>query len=291
MTGEASPGYLPYPSVVNLVRERLPGPRFLALGRNPLERSYSSYRYNYLNPTLEWLQNGKEPAIEGGKPLESYHRYLFSYEDMIRAELNALYKCLAPNGEAIQGAKKKWMGMSWAAEEYNRRAAAGLPPLVDLDGFCYGSAINMTILRPQWADLVAKYPEKVIGIKNLHLKQSLIGRSLYTLPLEWWYAGMNYSELYFVCTEELSDLSGEPMNKVADFLGLPAFNFTPVLSTGAYNVGGYKGYDKEVSWDVLDQTNVSKAGPLPDNLLQELKAFVEPFNERLFQLIGKRCNW
>ena len=36
MSGEASPGYLPYPDVVVDMKRRLATPRILSIGRNPI---------------------------------------------------------------------------------------------------------------------------------------------------------------------------------------------------------------------------------------------------------------
>jgi hypothetical protein len=43
MTGEASPGYLPYPDVAKLVHERLArsGVKIITIGRDPIERELS----------------------------------------------------------------------------------------------------------------------------------------------------------------------------------------------------------------------------------------------------------
>jgi len=173
MTGEASPGYLPYPDVARLVSARMPGPRIVAIGRNPLERTYSSYRYNYATPTIQEMKRGQfysSKGIPGGYSDEYYEQYLFSYEDMIRAELKVLRECLAvPNGRAVEGARQKWINFHWAKREYDRREREGLPPLVDLDGFCYGGLVNSTIPREQWTDLFAKYPNKVLTQRDAHV--------------------------------------------------------------------------------------------------------------------------
>eukprot|EP00957_Ditylum_brightwellii_P079761 6065092-Ditylum_brightwellii.AAC.1 len=101
----------------------------------------------------------------------------------------------------------------------------------------------------------------------------------------------------------MSDLSG--------FLGLPTFNFTNVVSKGMYNVGGNEGYDKPTSWDEVEEVHESESLfldkkdtsgstsvndiwsdiPISAELLQEFIEFVKPYNDRLFQLTGKRCPW
>lgn len=303
ITGEASPGYLPYPDVAAMVRQRLPnGPRIIAIGREPIDRAYSSYRYNYVSPTLDILRTGKIYGIQKDQPDEYYLDYLFSFEDMIQAELQILRECLSvPNGSAVSGAKSSWGKKQWAKKEYERRDKLGLDPLVDLDGHCYGGEVNFTVTRRQWTNLYAKYPKKVIPSNNVHLTQAMIGRGLYTLPLEWWYAVFNSSDIYFVCTEELKDMTGEPLNQLGQFLGLHSFNFSQIVGRGAYNVGSHRGYDNEVSWNELQVESLSntsdsesadsEAIPLSDQVRRDLEDFVRPYNERLFKLVGRRCKW
>lgn len=295
LTGEASPGYLPYPDVAHEVNIRMPGPRIIAIGRSPLERSYSSYRYNYANPTFEALRNGRVRNIEKGMSDEEYKKFIFSFEDMMKAELAILRECLARDGPGILEAKRYWTKYTWAREIYQKRAKQGggrLPPLVDLDGFCYGDRVNTTVLRKQWANLVREKPGRIILDKNLHLVQSMIGRSLYALPLEWWYEQFSKDHIYFMCTEELRDLSGEPLSRVSNFLGLPQYNFSSVVGQGAFNVGGYRGYDNEVKWSTLDGERASTTDiPLSEGFKEELLEFFRPYNERLFELTGRRCAW
>jgi len=292
ITGEASPGYLPYPDVAYLVSKRLPGPRIVVVGRNPLERAWSSYRYNYVTPTIDLMKRGAFKEIPPGQPSDFYDDYLFPFEDMVISELAVLRKCVSPGGAAEVGALERYGNTSWGQLAINKRQKHGLPPLVDLDSFCYGGFVNSSVVRAQWAELVAKYPEKVVDQRNVHLKQSFIGRSLYTLPLEWWYALFPKRDIYFICTEELSDFSGMPLNELARFLGLPDHNFSSIVQGGAYNVGGHTGYDHEISWEVVkrDEEQGSEI-PLSDSIRQEVIEFIKPFNERLFNLTGRRCNW
>jgi len=199
------------------------------------------------------------------------------------------------------------------------------PPLIDLDGICYGKTVSKHVYRKQWSEMQTNNPDhKVLLNKNLHLTQALIGRSLYTFPLEWWY--LNF-ELHgpdpppiFVCTEELAD--PQTLRDLAVKLGLPEFDgFDGVLADGAYNVGGNRGYDTATSWEEFDLEKDSLANathhqsannnnnnnknnkeaetsndgtngiPLSEDLYRELKDFIDPLNERLFALTGKRCNW
>lgn len=337
MTGEASPGYLPYPDVPNRIHETMmqrssggggATPRIIVVGRNPIERAYSSYKYNYVSPNIDAMKQGRVNGIDGENrnrknsnsniTATHYEQFVFSFEEMIRAELNVLRQCLDPeHGAAIVQARETWGSQRWAAPEYIRRSEEGLGPMADLDGFCYGDDVNSTVPRLQWAELMARNPKKVMIDKDLHLVQSLLGRSIYTLPLEWWYAVFDKKDIYFMCTEELRDLSGTPLNSLGSFLGLPTFNFSIVVGEGAFNVAGHKGYDKEVSWDEIDREEAahnkestitggdsvgednqqqhdeesSSQIPLSAEFRQELEDFLRPYNERLYALTGKRCNW
>ena len=133
---------------------------------------------------------------------------------------------------------------------------------------------------------------KVILDRNLHLTQAFIGRSLYLFPLEWWYTAFPREHIYFVCTEELEDFSGESMNSVGKFLGLPRYdNFSEVVQGGAFNVGGHRGYDNEISWDKIGNEHKKDEVELSVELRKEVEEFIRPYNERLFNMSGRRCNW
>ena len=295
ITGEASPGYLPYPDVAALVSKRLPGTKIICVGRDPLDRSYSSYRYNYINPAITKLRKGHHKGIKGGQPDEYYHQFLFSFEEMMQAELKQLKACLAPGGPGETGAARSWMHTAWGKDAFDRVSKDGKPKLVDLDGHCYGKFYSTKAPRKQWIELSKANPEKFLAVPNLHLAQAMIGRSLYTYPLEWWYTMFPEEDVYFLCTEEMQDLSGNPLGAVADFLGLPSFNFSDVVSAGMYNVGGHKGYDTMTSWETAmeehDTQEEKREIPLSKEFRKELLGFFKPHNERLFKLVGRRCNW
>ena len=301
MTGEASPGYLPYPEVARLVKKEMPGPKIVTVGRNPLERSYSSYRYNYLEPTRAALKTGRVHTIKRNQPDEMYEPYLFSFEQFIQAELKQLQKCIY--GFGIDLTRKRWYKSNrWTHEEFDRRqqppqddnnnTLVNNNPLIDMDHVCYGDYVNNTVLRPQWAELQMANPQKVILSNTAFLTQSLIGRSIYVLPLEWWYINFDPQDMMFVCTEDLSD--PQTMTELALQLGLPEYDFSDVIAQGAFNVGGHKGYDEATDWTIVEQETTKHNEdiiPLSDAVKQEYLDFVRPFNERLFQLVGKRCQW
>ena len=139
ISGEASPGYMPYPSVVIDMKRYMPEPRLIVVGRNPIERAYSSYKYNYVDPTCKMLSKNKKDGIPKHQPLEFYTKFLFSFEDMIRAELAVLKECFAPGSGPEKNTRKQWAEVDWIRDEYNRRQKQALPALIDLDGFCYGT--------------------------------------------------------------------------------------------------------------------------------------------------------
>jgi hypothetical protein len=304
MTGEASPGYLPYPNVVKLVEQKMTGAKIICLGRDPLSRSWSSYRYNYLNPALEIMKRGKTANIPGNQTDEFYQQFLFSFEEMLQAELITLRQCLNPGGSGERGAIVRWGKEPWGQRAITNRKEIGLPPLIDLDGSCYGNFVSKNVPRRQWQELVDANPHKFLNVPALHLAQAIIGRSLYVYPLEWWYEIHPRENIYFLCTEEMQDMSGEPINKVAKFLGLPSFNFSQVLKMGSYNVGNHKGYDQATSWETVhleaknkQDDSVGSVMESPDSIpisaefRLEMLHFFESHNERLFQLTGRRCNW
>ena len=121
MTGEASPGYMPYPSVVESVVKRLSPhwkpsgsddndvngvkawkvhvralPKIIAIVRDPIDRAQSSYRYNYIEPALQQLKAGRGLTVSGksipGGNTEKYYRQhdLFSFEELVYEELGVL---------------------------------------------------------------------------------------------------------------------------------------------------------------------------------------------------------
>mmetsp|Transcript_19385 Transcript_19385/g.45108 ORF Transcript_19385/g.45108 Transcript_19385/m.45108 type:complete len:346 (-) Transcript_19385:166-1203(-) len=291
MSGEASPGYLPYPDVPALVQRRMPGTRIICVGRDPLDRSFSSYRYNYVQPALQRLRRKKEHAGKDDATLRE--TYLFGFEDMLRAELKVLKECLAPGGPGEQGAVQGWGKTKWGKDIMESRKERGLRPLIDLDSHCYGGRYSRAVPRKQWIELVEAHPEKILSLPNLHLTQAMIGRSLYVYPLEWWYELFPTEDLYFLCTEEMRDMTGESLSKVATFLGLPKFDFADIVSQGMYNVGGHKGYDEKTSWETVEQEHNSTPTeiPLSEEFKKEMLEFFEVHNERLFSVIGRRCNW
>ena len=362
MTGEASPGYMPYPYVVEAVAQQFSSnwkpsaanddgrkglekwkaivrslPKIIAIVRNPIERAKSSYKYNYVDPAITKLRSGSGITVQGkripGKKSDAYYRtnHLFSFEELAYAELIVLKECLKLGGS----------GERWTYDEFGKRPAAFFyesvrrrsnststtsdsttPPLIYLDEACYTATKSKAVPRTQWNDLATEHPNKTLTLPNLHLVQSILGRGVYTFPLEWWYevfshvAVRDLDHIHVVCTEDMADTPESTMENVTHFLGLPDFDFTNVTSVGRYNVGGHRGYDTitklhpdddenhgaAMSEDPLsfphDESSSGTADEKDDPLLtisdaflNELIHFYQPHNERLFQLIGKRCPW
>jgi len=307
MTGEASPGYLPYPDVAALAAKRLPGPKIIMAARDPLDRAWSSYKYNYVVPALDKAVKGKlmEKSVPEGMTEEYYREnHLFSFEEMLKAELKVLRDCFKPGGTGETRAREKFGNMRWAMNEFQRRDKNGLPPLIDLDDYCYGGKVKHLVPRKQWVELIEKNPDKIINVPNLHLVQSFIGRSLYALPLEWWYIAYPAKDIYLVCNEDMRDNTSDMLNRLTSWMGLPDYDFSDVIAKGMYNVGGNRGYDKPTPWNETDlEAGEGEADehdlleereeeiPISAALRKEVLEFVRPYNERLFELTGQRCNW
>jgi len=301
ITGEASPGYIPYPDVAKRVKswmslyagdrhDPLDGhlPAIITIARDPIDRAWSSYKYSYVIPALKILRNGYHFGALKGQTNEYYiKKYLFSFEEMVAAELKNLKECLKPGGRAENLTITKYGELNWVKEEFQRRKRENLPIMLNLQMFCYGDRISKSIPRAQWKDLVNANSEKIINLPNLHLVESFLGRGLYTLPLEWWYLLHPKENLYLVCTENLKERPASTMSDLSDFLGLPAYNFTNVYE-GEYNVGSHTGYDTLTSWkNESSAVNI----PISKTLKQELLEFFMPYNQRLYKITGKHCDW
>ena len=340
MTGEASPGYMPYPSVIRLLVQRMSAttqpkkstdgleayrdsvqslPKIIAVVRDPIERAVSSYKYNYVTPALNVLKRGLGVTALGepipARKSEQFYKnnYLYTFEELASAELLTLKKCLQPGGKAERYTYENF-GKSKGMFFYNTflsRTNRSLAPLVHIDGYgaCYESTKSQSVPRKQWMELARRNPNKTLDLPDLQLVQSIVGRGIYVLPLEWWYEVFaSASEkkgdwIYTVCTEEMGDTPAKAIADVARFLGLPAFDFRNVTGIGRYNVDGHTGYDTASAVDEESDGNeelietsptnssLTDLTSISDRLMSELMEFYRPYNERLFELIGKRCAW
>lgn len=337
MTGEASPGYLPYPGVVTqLVKRMAPEwkfaegdfdvqswrhhtgslPKILAIVREPIDRALSSYKYNYVSPALMRLRSGRGvlstgEKVDGKLGDEQYYQYLFSFEQLVRAELVSLRKCLAPGGSGEQWSLKKYRrNETFFHRSVYRELNDRNSTLISLDEACYVKTKSKNLPpREQWIHLAIDYPHKIIDLPNLHLIQSLVGRGVYVLPLEWWYEvfafpQQNESNIQVFCMEDMASRANKFMDDVTAFLGLPDFDFRNVTEVGRYNVGGHRGYntvlgksnamEKEETEKLGDDLNSREYRDLldiSDGLRRDLKHFYQPYNDRLFKLMGGGCPW
>ena len=316
MTGESSPSYFPYPEVPHMIRERTratggPHPKIIAILRNPISRSISSYQYSYVVPALKMIMNRSKNTkannalanVKEGMSEEYYiENHLFSFDELVRAEINVLTECL-------------WCGVAedMSREKYgppngiysNDYLDPNSPLTLEIaDEFCYGEAVSDDVPLLQWAELIQQNPDKMLVGLDYHLIRSIVGRSLYSLFLTAWYARFPKEDIHAICTEDLHFEPSATMLNVSRFLGLPGFDFTNVTDEGMYNVGFNQGYDTVTTWDDIENKTVNEQDSedqdfanigydvsISDELRDELTDFFRPYNEALFELIGKRCQW
>jgi hypothetical protein len=293
-------------------------PKIIAIVREPIDRAISSYKYNYVTPALTRLQSGTAlsangESIPGGRSdLYYLKNHMFSLEELARAELQSLRHCLKPGGQGEKYTRNRYAKYkdSFFYKSINQRMISDFPNFVHLDGACYQESSSLTVPRVHWTALGKQHPNKILALPDLHLIQSIIGRGLYNFPLEWWYEvfGNNSKDrenrIHVVCNEDMANRSIETMENVTRFLGLPGFDsWGNVTDVGYYNVGGHRGYDTITQVDNDEDESESDFGEsaidramahltnIPDSLMSELMKFYHPYNERLFDLIGKRCPW
>ncbi|KAJ8601246.1 hypothetical protein CTAYLR_003253 [Chrysophaeum taylorii] len=226
MTGEASPGYAQYSEVPVRVAKHLPETRVLVIVRDPAERAYSAYHYNYLN------------VVRPNKKR--------TFEFLIEHETRLLAKCLENNSE-------------------NK---------IDLSRDCYG--------RTTAKDT---YGVDDMPLANQHLWRQLVGRSLYILYLDWW------PEFFMVCSELLAapETAADEMATVAAYLGLPTFDFRPVVDKGKYNAGAkHLGYGKVTPWDQAEKL-ADLRPPMTAAARHLIDTFAHPHTTRLFERANRSC--
>ena len=244
-------------------------------------RAWSSYNYNYYLPGLKKLNDLYEN--------ESYEylasKYLYTFEDMIRAEMSMLKECMEPGGAAeIEGLKQSY----WANSMMVSRRQRGLSPMIDIINGCYGTEEKR---NQQWAPLRAQNPEGILDLPNTHRWEGMLGRGLYAVQAEWWYTAYPNNDIHMICSNEMKVKTASVLNSVTEFLGLPEFVYSDIVSQGMYNVRGHEGYDKLTSWNNEKEEKSDDSIPISDVFREELNAFVQIHNERLFSLVGKRCSW
>lgn len=145
-------------------------PKIIAIIREPLERAWSSYNYNYVDPALTRMRKGiRKNKIPRGQTDEYYIKhFIYSFEDMISAELKILKACLEPGGWGETETKKMFERKAWTKSVYKQMEKQN-STLLDLDEVCYGERISPSVPRIQWKELVEEKPDRLINVQNLHL--------------------------------------------------------------------------------------------------------------------------
>jgi len=105
--------------------------------------------------------------------------------------------------------------------------------------------------------------------------QMLLGRGLYAIQLEHYFTAMDKaekprSELLVIRSEELRDHTQEVYSKILDFLHLPPHTLPDASQKHETPPG---------------------AMPLPDHLRKKLEQLYEPYNRRLYKLLGWENVW
>ena len=103
------------------------------------------------------------------------------------------------------------------------------------------------------------------GMKSLY-----VVKGLYALPLRQWIEGFGREKMLVLQAEKLFQEPDKVVQRACDFLGI-ANNF--VKEFQVFNKGK------------------KKLEGIDEGLLEELRAYYEPFNQELYELIGEEWNW
>jgi len=239
----------------------LPKVNIIAILREPIDRIWSSYHYNYV--------------------------------DVLR-----LRRSTTPAGlDSFVEVERKMLGECFEKRQYDARSgSSGDTNPVDFvkhcfEGFSQDSQLKK-IRKSHKRSGRAGVPD--FPQTNPHLYRQFVSRGLYSLMLEHWYEQFPANQISVLCTESLSvsesgvDLATEQLSRVASFIGVGEFDFTETVSKGKFNAAENKGYGKVTSWDAESKQSTPE---MPADLHDTLKEFYRPFNERLFELTNNRCQW
>lgn len=257
VTGEASPGYMVYSEVPQRVKRDLPEVRILLMARDPVERAWSGYKYNYLRA----LKRGAEPI---------------PFDTMVRWEIDRVLEPCLREMQTVTG-----NGNSVGAR-------------IDMSKSCYGKVSKKTQFREVYSgepDFDGKtWPLSSLPKPCSYGCHQFVGRGLYVNMMAWWYDVFPADQIHIVCTEDLSppEKAAQTMADVAAHVGLdPEFDFLPTVSKGRYNVEGREGYDTITSWD----TQSKSQHEMHPKTREYLTNFFRQYTEQLFGLMGRRCPW
>ncbi len=249
VTGEASPGYIVYSRVPPLVLASAPEARIVALVREPLDRFWSSYHYNYLD-VLAMMND--HPHHHGGRRSSSSspsssssssssafssgvsHRVVAGPEHFVNVEIEILQACLAERGYS----PRVGTGFSPAADGDRSSTDSGgsggsgggassVAPL-DVTAACINTISTTSHLNRIRASVakaagkstastrkVHKSIEVQFPITNSHLFRQFVSRGLYSLMLEHWFHVFPPNQIAVVCTETLAAAAAAAVDPAA----------------------------------------------------------------------------
>lgn len=272
VTGEASPGYAQYAQVPMRVARHLNGVRILVIARDPAERAYSSYHYNYKE--LARVPLPFETLIEAEIAfLEQFFRDGATRtcgENVCRDLSNDCYGARTADAQAGQVARR------YACERAKRRFPKDVHAQNTAATAARRTAISSSLPRA-----------------NAHLWRQLVGRGLYAANLDWWYASHAAEDILLLCSEDLGDAqtAAREMGRVAAFIGLGAFDFAATVAQGKYNAGAqHHGYEAVTPWPAAALL-AGKRPPMAATARRRIANFTRPFNERLFVRTQHTCRW
>ena len=326
VTGEASPGYIVYSRVPALVLSATPQARIIALVREPIDRLWSSYHYNYLDVLqasrsrdaarlgVQW--NGEHRKRSGGLDVKA------DAEHFVGVEIAMLKECFDAHGYS----PRRGTGPRGVAGNKGDATEVESPrsKLLDVTETCINSVplpehlgrIRKAVVDASLPSLSISPGDVQFPSANSHLYRQFVTRGLYSIMLEHWFAIFPGDQIAVVCTEALagagagSDSSitstasssspsealsaaARTVARVAVFIGLDpslANDFKETVASGKFNAAANRGYEKVTTWEAAAKSERER--PAMDlSLSRTLQEFYAPFNERLFELSGGRCHW
>ena len=252
--------------------------KLIVLVRHPLERAWSSYKYNYLE--------GYDPSK--GPPVPFF--------DFLSSELEYL------KGPCLAGDSGKSSIAAFAAAGSNYGGAARGRPQFNVVQGCYeypaAAAERTSLTFPGWSKLLTADPRANANAKNSYLHSAMIGRSLYSYQIAWYAASFAPESILVVCTERLKENAAETMGEIGDFLGLPAgeADWESITAVGMFNVGGDKeGFTEATGWEEAKERDT--AGEIGKDARELMREVVREERERLNGMreegmfMGRDCEW
>ena len=252
VTGEASPGYLPSSESASRTGEHLKGVRIIVLVRDPVERAYSSYKYNYVNAILGDVrargvrsrrrrrEREAKVGIDGhmeaiNAELEEVDkRRLVTFEEFVDAEMDYIRKCMQGRGGEREGVMERCF-----------EGRDGEDPSEQW------KSIPKTLVDERGVRI-----DRIFDTNGNHLVRSMLARGMYSSQVDVWRRHHREENVHVMCTSDLdvremgADIVGEKIDEVAAFIGLEKFDFEPAVGAiGVLNHGSKPGYERATAWD------------------------------------------